>query len=1238
MNNADIEALQTRINIIAFAQVSPDIVIAPKPEVSLRSITSRLQPNRCSLLAVYNEFRTRVTSSSTVLTMADIAVMLASNTSELTTMRETLMEMGVDVSTLDDLWMHQKDKDITILGTQFMRVHDYVTMLREAAEDTNSIRTIHDIYEGLKGMIALTGKVLPIQAIVGGIAYSYRLNRPLEMFGIISRLEPKGSILHMGEKRFETAITWYREKMNTHILEDRVSYYQEAFQYLRKIPIDDRIQLHEPKLEMERFVVRSIVKLDMVDMISSATLSPDMPIVAVGGIPPIIKVYDQADIEIPWFMGVESGTMKMYVRISKFPVKYHSIEYNAAKNYFSIVREQRELPIDQIMSIICSHLGIDTLKMPTSVGSTYSFITNYIESGQGTILDRNVLAYLITNPPEEYAPFEHTGRTGRRYLPSIRDFVFIKEDNNRPNALKEHINIHIQLGTEKIYLSLSGTKGSNYTTSETIAALSQAEGSLIGFEKKQRFIRVRINKCPNAEYARICRGIYAHVITMYNKYYDEAYRKLYQIMERINSQSLLPYYNRSIIPLHYKEITKKQEYSFVDPILYKYASSIQSDILPVPIRREDVAEAERNNFTVMRLPTVVLGNPSITFETNGEIWVRTPLPGYRFTLIQKGKKGKRRGYIPVMSLNRLRIKGIEVTVNSDRTLINTAENKDYLHYLSEAYPLGAEKSIVDKPGKHAALLHSVRILLAGITTLNFSLMREGLTGNVFGMLNRITGNTAMTLEGIARHAYLCMQENWTQSEDEIRTDILTGRIFWMRHFRALEQAYSINIFFVMNDPIDPHLRKPPHAHFYLHRKANPQWKSIILHSLESERDVFSIIMLPNVSGKKVRGKGPSRQYLFDGAEYLDGLMNTVNNIHVLSRNETGLSNRRLIATTILSQIGSWKAVEQVLDANGKCRAVTYTRNGEYATMEIGFAPVHPGLKLGYIREPSMAIVDDLQGQYPEMDIDLLEQLIMHPNNDSLFRDWSIAEKSARILRTVSHLLYSQTKALIENEEGEEELIPMPLDEFMERIEVQAGVSYDFSRLRHALPKIYGESFDAWTYMVDMLPTMVQKNDEGDFRIVVPSEPTRNALRLFMMATPRIAWPESLPGYLQYTWDIRASPGESVYTREIDLIQAIALRNAKSESSEIITSPIAYILTRNQTKFLVQMARNVPHVRYIVHMWREYGINPGFESVYDENVGEPVPAIESGFTQNPEEIVYTQFSGKYFVIIPLMKEL
>lgn len=1253
MNQVDIDALQERINRIAYEHASPDIIIAPRPKISLITQASHFQANKCILLMMYNEYRGRMLSFPTRDLNGDIKVIVGSvslahiiaamsisdeDLNRLITIAS--QEFAPDIwnrtlesqaRTLHDILSLHQDYDLEITSIGSAPIHRYICQ----HASSGNILDIRATYNQLKSMINMSGKVLSIQAIVGAMVYTYspenirissERNRvvptcvpvPIDtatLYSIISRMEYDGSPLAMNQQRFDDAIAWYDEQLKFTIDPTVQSFYRTSLTNLMSIATVP-LQLYAPQVDIERMIIRPTQPIDIVDTISVAKASSTIPILMANTGEKIIKVFNKAEtmrkLQISWFMDSkldrQLNVLNLMVRISKYPEKYQMVQYNADKNYFLINRANRYMSTSDLVATLCNGLGLRTLTVPQIANTTYYFVTNYIEAtndrGKPVFgLDQHILAWLITNPPSEYQGAH------------LDQYIFVKEDT-KPNALRDHISIHIQLGTEKLYLTISreettsGTivplpDATNISTDDTEAAITR---NLVGFQKKQKYLQIRINKAQSIHHAHIAQTIYHHLISMYIKYFNEVRREI-SIMTR--GQARINTFDPAVLPLIQVVPPIHKKYAFYDPILYKYVSDIQpTSLLPVPIEREEVAYWEARMYSVMRLPTLVVNNPLITFETSGEIWLRTSMPNTRFTLIKK-KKG---GYIPIMQGKRT---GIDVTVNSDMTLIGA-----YPSGSGNAYALDATKSL-GAPNKVGRLAHisdsMIKMLQPIIPTGRVpDLRRVGISMNMLDAMNNAL-EMDIRARTVSTYAYMCLQECWEQSVEEIQEDILNLRIHPMRHFRALEMAYKANMYFTVDDPLGPYLNKPPHLYFYLHRRANPSWPCILLHSLRDELETFSMLVLNE--GAKI-----SRNAIYtfqDQAGYLDDLITLNNQTRMISPAD-GL-NIQLTTVPIQMNLGQWYAHEQIVDAVGKCRGITYKRvimdEAFYTTINIGFAPVQE-LPLGEIKEPtlsgttSMMLLDLRHNATDAGFTKALESLIMRPSRNDALSSWSIMEKEARILKVVTHLLYSQMN--------------ISLDTFSDQLVVREGIHYDLSNVKHALPNIGGSSDQAWEYMASILPTMV---DDDEYEIMVPSLAMKDALLLYLRATPKIRWPLHFPSYVLYTWDVASSRDEAVFLRDTDLIQYLIMRRAPIETTTLIISPIPYILTRRGYKYLVQMTIDISHAKYVAYRWDEESLNPGYEGIIT-SVDYPVNMVSPDFTDKLTQIAFAKMDARIFVIIPL----
>lgn len=1245
MNLGDIDALQERINRIAIDHASPEIIMAPKGKVNLREYIMKFQANRCTLSMLYNEFRRRIISfpirSPTgnitfVPSITNIAHIIASISTDPSMLEDMItyvyqaypsseFNISIEKQSRDIYEILSGDSSIpmNISGVPSIPIHRFIS--------NNAPRGIYPdikkIYTILKSTINMNGKLLSIQSIVGGIVYAYSTEniydaterskiapisipnpvKQSDLYTIFQRLEPQDSPYSLNQKRFDDASQWYRDQVHYRIEPSALSFYSVSLKSLLSMA-EMNLQIYPPTIEVERMIIRPLESIDLVDTMSHARTSPSIPLIIANtsnGI--IIKVYNKPDtlrkIKLSWFMDpkndLQDNTMNIVVRISRYPEKYQIIQYNGNKNYFSINRSNKHISTSSLITMLCTQLSLSNLTMPQISSTTYSFVSNYIEAINmrgATIfgLDRHVLAWLIMNPPSEYKAL------------NLQQYVYVKEDN-KPNALRDHISIHIQLGSDKLYLTLSQHDTTSGTLVPTNSIDSSTNESLVGFIIDQRYLRIRINKAQSIHHARIAQSIYNHLINMYIKYFDQT---VSTILSMVGNIATIPMFNPTIVPLLTRIPSLREKYAFIDPSLYTYVSNINPDtLLPVPIDRDEVSYWKSRMHSVIRLPTIVTNNPLIQFETSNEIWLRTSEPEKRFVLIKKTQGG----YIPIQESKNT--SGLPIDMNEDMTIRGI-----YIGSAGKEYEVKHHRSMADPKyvGRRAFLTNAITKLLSPIVDPNEvpNLFRVGISMNPIDALN-VSLRMNRTNEDVSQYAYLCLQECWTESVTEIEEDILSQRIILMKHYRALEMAYSINIYFIMDDQLEPFLRKPPHMHFHLHRRGNPLWDSIIFHSLSREPDSFTLIGIKNPP----RSIYPMN-YRFKGVIYLDKLFNANNRIRMISPSDD--IDQLLETVPIQMKLGEWIAIEQIVDTYGKCRAITYSRNEDeistYATINIGFAPIQ-NLPIGDIHTPTMngslpLIISDMRLSDNQIDAsfaDSIESLILRPTQSSVLSEWTRIEKEARIMRIVAYLLYNQ--------------MDISIDEFSDMIEVDPDISYDLSQLRHALPN----GVNAWEYFSNMIPTMVM---DGDTQVlIVPSEETKNALLLHIKATPKIQWPISLPSYVRYSWDINTGRDEQVFLHDVDLVQYLLMIHSPDERTTIIASPSPYILSRSDRKYLIQMARDIEHAKYIAYRWNTDALNPGYEGIIMD-VDYPLNKVQLEFTEILTDISYTIMNDRVFVIIPL----
>lgn len=1192
MEPDDIDSIQEKINQVAILGVSPYIVIAPNPRIpSLREYIRSYQANRCIAQSLYNELSSRI-----------------------------VMGTDDDPVTLNHILdaMKPSGADIGIYGTTADMVHVYIQEVLPSMTESG----VQSVYTYLKGTTNMMGKTMSINAIVGGIMHAFPFFGENVLYDIISKLEHESSPLYMKEKDIRDAYEWYKKQIDTHIMPDRISFYRDALERLNALEVPDYGIIMYPLIkDIQKVIIRPVQSMDVIDTLSQAHTSASMPmVVAKVGERKVIKMYKNIKAKggiliLPpnitkWFLDARSKDqtltghyMNIVVRIgpgtrSNLQPKYQVIQYNVRKNYISFNHASRYIDMSEIMSTLCTGLRTEYLMMPRIHTMTYTFISNHID------LDRHIFAWLITNPPQEYKDMD------------LHKYVFIKEDS-KPSSLRKHITLHMQLGLDKLYITLSHLDSTTGTVSHMLPMDDDKvdPNNLIGFVSEQPYLLVRINKAPSIHHARIARIIYMHVISMYIKYQMKAKDEI-QNMTRIiiDIKPIVSLPTLLERPLKYAE-----KFKYYDRVLYMHISSIDPNILPVPIHRGEAPEWRNNGHDVLRLPTDVTNDPNISFLTEGEIWVRTPVPG-RFNLVLKAETNS---YFPILGRAKSTTT-IPIEIGKDMNITVST-----VHHTT-SYVLNDKKSLATSIGRYANLTPNtitfLRKIIAECSTESnpcfpSQLKRLGISGDIVTSMNTaIYGSdykSRVSLEAIASHANACMQECWEMSVDDIRADIMARHVVPFRHYRALELAFKINIYFLMDDEIQPIMRKPPHSKFYIHRPSNKEWPTLILHSIRRDPHTMSLVVLP----ESKRTINPYR-CLFGGHEYLDACVTST--IHVTSP-EIGLT---AILTPVVPRmivknyqgIHLMRAIEQIVDDHGKTRGITYEYQNDHVTIDIGFAcPVD--LPIGHPKGGDQ-VLENIKKQRILMSKEdnawIGGARVIPAFTPGAFNRWKKMEKESLILQVVTLLLYSVST--------------LDADRF---IEVHTTISlsvYDVKNVQNALPNIKGSEDDAWIYFGSIIPTMVDINDR---KILLPDTSMQVALARYIMSTGKIVWPMMFPLYVRYEWDIARESDESVFLRDNDAIHHLAKRTIPTESQEIIVSDFPYILDRDGYRYMVQMASTIEYAKYIAYIWELESINPVRVSDSRMSLAEnqPLPEVSYNFHERLTDISMAQKDGHIFVIIP-----
>jgi len=436
------------------------------------------------------------------------------------------------------------------------------------------------------------------------------------------------------------------------------------------------------------------------------------------------------------------------------------------------------------------------------------------------------------------------------------------------------------------------------------------------------------------------------------------------------------------------------------------------------------------------------------------------------------------------------------------------------------------------------------------------------------------------------------------------------KIYPLRHFRALEMAFKVNIYFLESGVGEIIITKPPHAFFYLHRDGNPEWKTVLFHK---EKDGYQLLGMNCLGSKCV-------EYYFDNVpQYLDPIIQKENVV----KTYTPYTNDQIVVSggplPPMSYNG-WDVIGQVVDDYGKVRALTYEikrprRRDMIGTIYIGYYPLFPpyqGRIIPIVQPsiPSGTYTPDIVREIPWVK----ESYLIRPNQSSIFDEWKYTEKASRVLLIVALYMYSYSE--------------LSLEEFIESVVVDPDVIYDIAGIPNSLPP-YPPS-DMGTFFEDLIPGMVI---EG--YIMVPSDNVKNKIYNYLYASGRKKWVSSFPNYVVYSWDIRSHSQETVFLSQESALIATMVESYPLYSDTIIYSPTAYILKRSEYVYLVQMCRDMVHLRYVAYKWTKEKRNPGYmaEVDVDDNILPHIPTID---TIDPyvEAVSSMMDNGHLYLIIPI----
>jgi len=724
-DNNDVDYLAARISTIWGLEVSPDLVVAGEDSEDIRKVALSMPLDKCTLFSLFNRYKNRTLVNGSTVGLAEIVAAMSTSMKDVNTMisvihNDPLLSPLLLTEDIQPLM----STSIVVSERSPQVISDYIRNLEMGIRDT---------YYHAKGLLNILGKIMSIKAVIGGLYYGllHRFTKE-DLITEIHHLEPSSSPYYLTISKINDYIEWYdsHKRQRLQVVKegevptrtDQIQFYPYSFEVLDQIekssssPVYRDMQIFPPQMKTTKYIIHPTTSINAIDMISNAITSMDLPLIA-GDIDgtKIIKKYNNIVPDPSWFMKIPADIVKIYIRVGKD--KHQLVTYDVSENYFSLDANSKNIRIDEIVTILCHHLDARWMSIPRPYLSSWGAISNTIP------VDRNVLAWLITNPPPKYA------KAG------IGQYLFI-EESSKPSSLKDKTNIHMRLGEDKLYISTSLGK----TTTGTLVY----DEKWIGFEREQSYTTLSVNAAPSREYANIALNIYRHIMAMYMEYYDETLRHINAMVTHI------PPNPPTFKVLVQRTPTTHDIYSHIDTKLYNYTSLISPGILPVPIDRGDADKWRSEGYAVLHLPTVVRNYPSIVIETSDDIWVRTPSPG-RFIVT---KKNGYHGYVPVLYTGS--VNGPILEINGDVVTGVLQEPKKSRNTLSET------SSLFGKLDRIGYIDTSLQQFLLPITNDRYQVYRVGSSPSIFDTLNRI-GYGNITPVDVAKYAYMCKGENWTQS-------------------------------------------------------------------------------------------------------------------------------------------------------------------------------------------------------------------------------------------------------------------------------------------------------------------------------------------------------------------------------------------------------------------------------------------------------------------------------------------
>lgn len=1055
--------------------------------------------------------------------------------------------------------------------------------------------------------------------IIGAMLYAYMLAinidinsvkieaKELELIlNILSKLEPEDSPYYSDIKNIFLYARKYLEKLTYKT--NKSDFYKESFYNLNSIDTYNGCYVTDPVQSISHisfFCINedNIGYVNMIDFLRQMKLSNKIPFIYidVNG-KHYIKQYKDATIDPNWFTPIQMNSMKIILKYIEDSNKYYEIIYKLSTNDFTLTYDEKNININAIFDIFSSHCNYGIISTPKILYNTYEFYSQFICDGiQNNIsgIDRSILAWIITNPPRPYND-----------IIKLQYYTFLKEDN-KPDAWKDHLNIHIVIGNYKVYLSLS-----NITTNSRNIMVDEDKPCSI--TPNISVYRIKINTCPYAEIAYICREIYRHIINLYMTYYQNIKQYLYNTYSIERSNLNPQYVNFNLTPLIYnaKALT-------IDSRLFLRVN-IDAHMLPVSVDKADISMYLSKGYSVMRLPTNILNAPEIKFDIKDECYIRTNNPNEVFSIIPKTNdildpisKKKNIPYfapivIPALSKN--------IVYNISYLIVDTKTwNCKLLHKEKiETYELTKNDSIRSSMIKYGRIINIGSLPLLDGLVNNYYSGRIIPTDITYTFIN-ILGYTNF-IERIIEYAYLCLQECSDQNVEDIENDMKNGLIFLDKHWRAIQEGLNINIFILSKDSQKPFEFKN-YKYVYIHGPITYNRKCIVF----TQIDICTVLVGFHVNIKIVNPSEISYLLPSEINNKLCNLLKTYINVKY-----TNIDTNETLTIDNTSVFLGENAYAQYVDKVGKCRGIVYKYEDAYVTVDIGLKSIlmYPKRIVREIVNPTFICLPNnsiipkfLIYKYKSTPITHEELIndtknIIYNKNEYAFDKWKSEERTSRILCIIVKLLYSIYNGTI--------------DEFIEKHIIVTTVNDDYykSYIPYSTYGLILSNNNYYDVLSKYIPHMIINQN-----IIVPDETTKYKLKSHLHACGKITLHTELNQVIVYSWDLTSSKDEIAFTDIKTAINHHITSNEVYHGNMIIPSIQPYIIQYNDTYFLIQTCVSLDHVKYIIYMWYTYRINPSMR-MYKKISMDNLTEVNVDLLDIDVEFSYAIQNSIYYAIIKL----